>query len=625
MSTVKVNLPRHQNVLIVWLDEHIDPSTDDTHNSIMQLRRTVNEINTFTDTDQCIQFMKMINNEKICMIISGALGQHVVPKIHMMSQIDSIFVFCGDKTRHERWAAKCLKIKGIFTDIVPICEAIRLAVRQCEENAAPISFFSLDDSISTKNVDQLDPSFMYSQILKEVLLTIQFERKHFREFIEHCRQFYGDNEAELSIINNMEREYSADQSIWWYSKECFLYGMLNYALRMMNVDTIIKMGFFINDLHFRIEQLQKEQNATNQMRETFVVYRGQGMSNSDFNRMQKIQGGLLSFNSFLSTSRERDVALKFVDRVRNNPDLVCILFVMTIHPSQSTTPFASVSGLSRFGVQEDEILFSMHTVFRIRTIRSISSNNRQFEVHLTLTNESDNDLVQLADHIRKRISCGDEGWHRLGILLLKMGQFIKAEQIYETILADAKNDKEKVSIYHQLGVIQHEKKDYVQALVSYKKAVEIYKKTLPSNHPTLASIYNNIAIVFEDMQEYSHALATYEKALRIQEATLSSTDIHLGRSYSNIGTLYVKMNENKKGLGYLQKHLDICLRALPPTHPEIASCYFNMGVIYDNMKDYSEAHSFYKRALDIAQRALPADHTDLERYRRKFESVQKKI
>ena len=118
MSTVKVNLPRHQNVLIVWLDEHIDPSTDDTHNSIMQLRRTVNEINTFTDTDQCIQFMKMINNEKICMIISGALGQHVVPKIHMMSQIDSIFVFCGDKTRHERWAAKCLKIKGIF--ILPI-------------------------------------------------------------------------------------------------------------------------------------------------------------------------------------------------------------------------------------------------------------------------------------------------------------------------------------------------------------------------------------------------------------------------------------------------------------------------------------------------------------------------
>ena len=41
---------------------------------------------------------------------------------------------------------------------------------------------------------------------------------------------------------------------------------------------------------------------------------------------------------------------------------------MTIDPAQSTTPFASIIDVSYFRGQEDEVLFSMHTVFRIGTI-----------------------------------------------------------------------------------------------------------------------------------------------------------------------------------------------------------------------------------------------------------------
>jgi hypothetical protein len=48
--------------------------------------------------------------------------------------------------------------------------------------------------------------------------------------------------------------------------------------------------------------------------------------------------------------------------------MIGILFVMTIEPSKSTTPFASIKEFSRFQ-DEEEILFAIHTIFRILEIK----------------------------------------------------------------------------------------------------------------------------------------------------------------------------------------------------------------------------------------------------------------
>src|SRR5437879_1497112 len=82
----RINMQMVQNVLLIWLDNNIDDKNADCRNTIIQLRRVVNTINTFTDGEECIQFLENMHNEKACMIISGSLGQHIVPRIHNMSQ-----------------------------------------------------------------------------------------------------------------------------------------------------------------------------------------------------------------------------------------------------------------------------------------------------------------------------------------------------------------------------------------------------------------------------------------------------------------------------------------------------------------------------------------------------------
>jgi hypothetical protein len=242
-----------QNVRLICLHNGMDENNEDWQQIIIQLRSIVNVVNTFTDADKCIDFITDMHDEKTLMIISDTLCQITIPLIHDVTQLHTIVIFCRSKTKHGEWAKNWFKIKGIFSDIPPICKVLKEAAQQCEQNATSISFVNTNDDVSKKNLAELDSSFMYTQILKEILLTIEFEEKHIKEFIEYCRNVFADNEGELVNVNKVNRTYHDKTPIWWYTREWFLYSMLNCALRLMDVNIIINMGFFIRDLHRHIE------------------------------------------------------------------------------------------------------------------------------------------------------------------------------------------------------------------------------------------------------------------------------------------------------------------------------------------------------------------------------------
>jgi hypothetical protein len=406
-----------------------------------------------------------------------------------------------------------------------------------KQNAIPISLVDTSGDISKKNLDQLDSSFMYTQMLKEILLSIKFEEKHIQEFVDHCRKQFVGNDYKLNNIKKLETKYRDETPIWWYTYESFLYPMLNDALPLMDVDVIIKIGFFIGDLHRHIEQLHNEQIKEHSSRNSFTVYRDPGLLKTDFEQMKKTKGGLISFNNFLSTSKDRAVSLFFAESNQSNPDLLGILFVMTIDPSISSAPFALINGVSHFET-EDEVLFSMHTVFRICDIKPMGENHRLFQVELTLTMDNDNDLCVLTNRIREETSPNANGWSRLGSVLLKMGHTNKAEEIYQILVEQITNESEKAPIYHQLGCAKADQGEHKEAITFYEKAVEIDKKILPPNHPDLAMSYNNIGSVYDSMGEYSKAFSFHTKALEIRQKSFPSNHPHLTGSYNNIGSVY---------------------------------------------------------------------------------------
>jgi hypothetical protein len=95
---------------------------------------------------------------------------------------------------------------------------------------------------------------------------------------------------------------------------------------------MIKFGFFIRNLHWQLNQLNYEQS--DDYLTPFTLYRGQQLSQQDFQHLLDTKGGLLAFNNFLSTSKKQNAARKFVEKtLRKFQDNVGVLFIMTVDPS----------------------------------------------------------------------------------------------------------------------------------------------------------------------------------------------------------------------------------------------------------------------------------------------------
>ncbi len=594
-----------QNFHLVWLDGSIDGTNDDCRNSITKLRQVVNTVNTFIDVDECIDFITDIA-ENVFVVISEEFSEHVFSIIQNISQVHRVYIFYENKVPYEKQTKKPVKMNGVFTDITSICETLKQAIKECDYNSVSISYVKKTDGVAKQSLDTLDSSFMYTQILKEILLTIDFEQIHFNEFISYCREQSVDG----TNVDKIEKEYHAHQPIWWYTFPCFLYSMLNRALRTMEVELITKMGFFVRDLHNDIIQLYTEQNHAHHDSDAFTVYRGQGLSQADFDQLQTTQGGLLAFNNFLSTSLNRNVSLAFAESNAESSHLIGVLFDINIVPSISATSFANVKSVSCFQ-EEEEILFSMHSVFRIGRVKKIEkNNNRLWQVELTLTGDSDPQLQELTKSIRNE-TWGPTGWYRLGRLMMTVAQYDKAEQVFQMIHDRTTDEEEKGEIYYYLGWIKKDQGKYTEAIAYYRKSLKIKQKTLPENHPSLATSYGNIGLAYDNMGEYSKALSYYEKALEILQKTLPANHPNLATSYNNIGLVYDNMGEYSKALSYYEKALEIRQKTLPANHPLLATSYACLGLVYDKMDEYSKPLSSQEKVLEILQKSLPANHPNL--------------
>ncbi|CAF2258990.1 unnamed protein product [Rotaria magnacalcarata] len=167
----------------------------------------------------------------------------------------------------------------------------------------PMSFVperTASEVISNKqSLDQLPPSYMYSVIFKEIILEIDDDddEKSMNTLVNFCQQ----QKILEKDIDAFKRNYYEKSAVWCYTRNVFLYGMLNRALRMLDMEVMIKLGFFIRRLHIQLEQLHQAQLADFQ--KVFTVYRGQRLSKQDFQKLCDSKGGLLSFNNFLSTTK----------------------------------------------------------------------------------------------------------------------------------------------------------------------------------------------------------------------------------------------------------------------------------------------------------------------------------
>jgi plasmid stabilization system protein ParE len=89
---------------LLWLDTDVN-ATEENRQAQLQLRQIINHLKTFDNSQQCHQYILSIPaQDRVVLIVSGRLGRQLVPQIHDLRHISSIYVYCRDKEGNERWA-----------------------------------------------------------------------------------------------------------------------------------------------------------------------------------------------------------------------------------------------------------------------------------------------------------------------------------------------------------------------------------------------------------------------------------------------------------------------------------------------------------------------------------------
>jgi hypothetical protein len=261
-------------------------------------------------------------------------------------------------------------------------------------------FFSgRDQPLFTRYLNIENGPFLAFQLLIDLMLRLDQTKFARQEMIEMCRVKYADSPTDLKKIDDFEQKYRHEDAIKWYTSGSFLYRLLHGSLRLENIDAIFKLRYYIYDLHNQLAQLQityLESLPAN--KPNLTLYRGQHMKIIELEILRKNVGKLISMNSFLSTTSDIEAAVFFSghDTLDDPETEVSVIYQITIDTRvPHSVPFAKIDYLSVYE-HEDEVLFSMASVFRIDVVEKYGT---LWVVDLTLINKEDEEWNVLTAHL----------------------------------------------------------------------------------------------------------------------------------------------------------------------------------------------------------------------------------
>ena len=182
--------------------------------SILQrIRRLINIVEIFDDTDDCIACINGLSNQRIILILSDHFRDSLLPRIENVSNISCIYILSPNPDNN--LPVSSTRIRGTYRSIDDLYQMI-------SDDINPITSDALTFQAVYANSTTLDRSFRFFQLLGDILLDREETENAFGELVHFARREYEGNEYELAQIEEFERSYKRTQAISWFTRQCFL-------------------------------------------------------------------------------------------------------------------------------------------------------------------------------------------------------------------------------------------------------------------------------------------------------------------------------------------------------------------------------------------------------------------
>ncbi|CAF3362845.1 unnamed protein product [Rotaria socialis] len=609
---------------VIWLDD----KNIDCEDLGINIQYYVNfSLYTFTELHVCSSFILHCTSEVRLLLI--VIRDHYVDEllkrtiIRLSSQITAFIYILGDKWFF-RWQADT-RVRGIFhiDEKQRIIDTLRDDLERYFNQRWSFGVCVFSDDTPQSALDQLNnenAQFMWFQLLIQVLLRMPSTARSKDDMLQQSFLLYKNNSSIRNKIHEFNRTYQAKDAIDWYTKNTFLFRLLNQACRTDDIDLLFSFRFFIRDLHHQIKEVYYEQRSKRNPQQTIIVYRGTVISKEELQILQSptIKKKIVWFKTFMSTSLDEKAAEIFVVKLRTD-DQVSVLEEIHIDDKKdmSSVPFVFISK-SMGPACENEVLLSIGSVFELESIKE--SDEHVWEMKLHLVDYEDRVRSELRAYLEYNIE-EETSLITLSNFLLWQGDFKKSEKYNKILLTELSSNNFILPIVNNnLGYTYNKMGNFKDALYFLNISVDLYLKPNACDHiinfnRNLACAYNNKGLVHRNLGEFDDAVKYINKslALRLDNDTLPDEErkrLAIDRSYchENIGLLYGDMCQYKLAMHHLEETLDIRKNNLPTNHQMMAQIYNNLSRIYNILGNPSKSFECIEQALTLQIQSLSENH-----------------
>jgi tetratricopeptide (TPR) repeat protein len=187
-------------------------------------------------------------------------------------------------------------------------------------------------------------------------------------------------------------------------------------------------------------------------------------------------------------------------------------------------------------------------------------------------------------------------YHQLGMVAREQRQWEQAEQYYQQALdikIEFKDRYSQVSTYQQLGMAAQEQRQWEQAEQYYQQALEI-KIEFNDRHEQ-ASTYHQLGMVAEEQRQWEQAEQCYKQALDIY---IDFKDRYSQAStYQQLGNVALEQRQWVQAEQYYQQALEIYIK-FKDRHAQ-AGTYFQLGRVAQEQRQWAQAEQYYQQTLEI--------------------------
>jgi tetratricopeptide (TPR) repeat protein len=581
-----------ETFFLIWFDPNIE-NVDRI--SSVYCQRINDFIRYYTDLEQCISDIKLIDKSKIVFVTAAEVAQNLLSHVYTLRCVDSVIIYStGIEDKYFKFN-DYPKVHVIFNHIILLVSTIKNIVGELAKHFQMRRSYSVCKS--EKDVIYEFGDFLWFNMLiqaVQILVPGNEEKNSFsspKELVRVAQIYYHGNSKFLEKINNFRMNYRSDDAIRWYTSD-FPYKLLNKALRTENFDLLTPFLFFILDM----KQCLAREHHSSTHEETKILYRGINISLDEFEKLKQMKGELISMNGFLSTSQSRCVAEMFSGSSGDVSGKVAVIFEIECDPSilDDNLIFADIVEYSN-NPDEEEVLIDIGAVFRLKDIKQ--DLDERWVINLTGSAEISSvankyiEGYQLNLYVM-RIDCG--GLHGFINLLGDRFRYENAQKHLEQLL-DQPNGEEVASIYatmtraeelnesHKILIRDHY--DYTRDRLSkgdFKQSARTLNKIgffLPRNeqirnYPEILKILGVNENVFDELSKIK---------------SLAFVLPQLGDNYENILAKRNTVHELEKALG---------------NHHEMALIYLKIKDQCLDCGSYESAQRFQQRASEMVNSTM---------------------